>query len=308
MQANYTLAKDPLSLDRIRSILTRLEDTIIFSLIERAQFAHNPNIYERGVFKELEALQFKGSWLEWFLKETEIFHGAPPFLRFHPFRAASKPLTHLGHRSESAEVHKASAIPSRRLPASNAPQNSPDEYPFTTGLPDPVLPPPEYPPILYPNNVNVNATILSFYIHSVVPRIAARATLHLACLKRSKGIIGDNELEDDGNYGSAATVDVEVLQAISKRVHYGPSISPSYLNHRSSNTHLTLLSRQICVRVQVQARPGRLHPAHPASRRQSAGRSHHETRGRTALAGTPTEEGDALCAGFCQRWRATAQL
>jgi chorismate mutase len=76
MQANYMLAKDPLSLDRIRSILTRLEDTIIFSLIERAQFAHNPKIYERGVFKELEALQFKGSWLEWFLKETEAFHGA----------------------------------------------------------------------------------------------------------------------------------------------------------------------------------------------------------------------------------------
>jgi hypothetical protein len=77
MQANYTLAKDPLSLDRIRSILNRFEDTIIFSLIERAQFAHNPKIYERGVFRELEALQFKGSWLEWFLRETEAFHGAP---------------------------------------------------------------------------------------------------------------------------------------------------------------------------------------------------------------------------------------
>jgi len=76
MQANYTLAKDPLSLERIRSILNRLEDTIIFSLIERAQFAHNPKIYERGVFRELEALQFEGSWLEWFLKETEAFHGA----------------------------------------------------------------------------------------------------------------------------------------------------------------------------------------------------------------------------------------
>lgn len=77
MQANYTLSKNPLSLERIRSILTRLEDTIIFSLIERAQFAHNPKIYERGVFKELKALKFDGSWLEWFLKETEIFHGAP---------------------------------------------------------------------------------------------------------------------------------------------------------------------------------------------------------------------------------------
>jgi hypothetical protein len=76
MQANYMLSKDPLSLDRIRSILTRLEDTIIFSLIERAQFAHNPKIYEHGVFKELKALEFEGSWLEWFLKETEAFHGA----------------------------------------------------------------------------------------------------------------------------------------------------------------------------------------------------------------------------------------
>jgi chorismate mutase len=80
MQANYTLSRNPLSLDRIRSILNRLEDTIIFSLIERAQFAHNPKIYERGVFKELKALQFTGSWLEWFLKETEAFHGVPPRL------------------------------------------------------------------------------------------------------------------------------------------------------------------------------------------------------------------------------------
>jgi chorismate mutase len=102
-------------------------------------------------------------------------------------------------------------------------RNSPDEYPFTTGLPDPILPGPEYPPILHPNNINVNASILSFYIRSIVPRISVQATLMLACLKRSKGIIGDDELEDDGNYGSAATVDVEVLQAISKRVHYGLS-------------------------------------------------------------------------------------
>ena len=33
--------------------------------------------------------------------------------------------------------------------------------------------------------------------------------------------MGDEEYEDDGNYGSAATLDVEVLQSISKRVHYG---------------------------------------------------------------------------------------
>lgn len=72
---NFMLVEDPLSLDRIRSVLTRLEDTIIFSLIERAQFASNPRIYQRGGFKELKDLGFSGSWLEWFLKEIESFHG-----------------------------------------------------------------------------------------------------------------------------------------------------------------------------------------------------------------------------------------
>ena len=75
---NFTTGEDPLSLERIRSVLIRLEDTIIFSLIERAQFAHNPRIYQKGVFEELSKLGFHGSWLEWFLKETEYFHG--PFI------------------------------------------------------------------------------------------------------------------------------------------------------------------------------------------------------------------------------------
>lgn len=75
MQSNLMVG-DPLSLDRIRSVLTRLEDTIIFSLIERAQFAHNPRIYQRGAFAELRELGFSGSWLEWFLKEIESFHCA----------------------------------------------------------------------------------------------------------------------------------------------------------------------------------------------------------------------------------------
>lgn len=75
-QANYLTAHDPLSLDRIRNMLIRLEDTIIFALIERAQFAHNPKIYVRGAFPQLTEAGCDGSWLEWFLKETEIFHGA----------------------------------------------------------------------------------------------------------------------------------------------------------------------------------------------------------------------------------------
>ena len=239
MQANYMLAKDPLSLDRIRSILTRLEDTIIFSLIERAQFAHNPRIYDRGVFKELEALGFKGSWLEWFLKETETFHGAQ-----YIFPHYLKSNAHL-YLSKSTEVHKVVVFLFRAASPSDL-QISPDEYPFTTGLPAPILPPPEYPPILYPNKVNANASILSFYVRSIVPRITVQATLVLASLKRSKRITGDDELEDDGNYGSAATVDVDVLHAISKRVHYGLSSLPLSFQCPTDE-----LPRQVCIRVEI---------------------------------------------------------
>ncbi|KAG2134361.1 chorismate mutase [Suillus cothurnatus] len=168
LSQNFMLEKDPLSLERIRQILVRLEDTIIFDLIERAQFAHNPRIYIRGSFQELRDMEFDGSWLE-----------------------------------------------------------CPDEYPFTSNLPVPVLLPLAFPKILHPNTINANPSILSFYTRSIVPRITRRATLALAAIKRSNGIIGDEEYEDDGNYGSAATIDVEVLQAISKRVHYGKFVSES---------------------------------------------------------------------------------
>jgi len=185
LSQNFMLEQDPLSLDRIRSILVRLEDTIIFDLIERAQFAHNPRMYIRSAFPELQEMGFQGSWLDWFLKEIETFHAK-----------------------------------ARRY-------TSPDEYPFTSDLPEPVLKSLDFPKILYPNDINANPSILSFYTRSIVPRITRRATLALAATKRSKGIIGDDEYEDDGNYGSAATIDVEVLQAVSKRVHYGKFVSES---------------------------------------------------------------------------------
>ncbi|THG94249.1 hypothetical protein EW145_g8178, partial [Phellinidium pouzarii] len=162
------MAGDPLSLERIRSTLVRLEDTIIFSLIERAQFAHNARIYARGGIGELTALGVEGSWLEWFLKETESFH---------------------------------------------------DEYPFTPAseLPAPLLPTLKYPSLLHANTVNVNPTILSLYI-ALVPRITQAAS------RRASDSVAN---DDDGQYGSAATLDVEVLQALSKRVHFGKFVSES---------------------------------------------------------------------------------
>ena len=104
-----------------------------------------------------------------------------------------------------------------------SPFPSPDEHPFTSisELPKPLLPPLEYPKILHPNNINVNSTILTFYVHSIVPRITHHATSALVAQKQARGMTGDEVFDDDGNYGSAAIIDVEILQGISKRVHYG---------------------------------------------------------------------------------------
>lgn len=41
-------------------------------LIERAQFALNKKIYDPQGFKD--QIDFEGSWLDWFLFETESFH------------------------------------------------------------------------------------------------------------------------------------------------------------------------------------------------------------------------------------------
>ncbi|WWC92403.1 chorismate mutase [Kwoniella dendrophila CBS 6074] len=175
---NFTSGADVselLSLDHIRTQLIRLEDTIIFLLIERAQFALNEKIYQAGAFKD--ELGFDGSWLEWFLFEIECFHAK-----------------------------------ARRY-------TSPDEHAFTPldKLPQPLIKPQALPSILHrPSathpSVNVNSKILDFYVKQIVPGIVSSSRLGL---------------EDDGNYGSAATRDVEVLQALSRRIHFGMFVSES---------------------------------------------------------------------------------
>lgn len=63
-----------LDLNSIRSVLVRLEETIIFNLIERAQFSHNARCYQPGAFAE-ELPDWQGSWLDWILLGTEEFQG-----------------------------------------------------------------------------------------------------------------------------------------------------------------------------------------------------------------------------------------
>ncbi|PWY98731.1 chorismate mutase [Testicularia cyperi] len=161
-----------LSLDNIRAVLIRLEDTIVFQLIERAQFARNAKCYVPGAFTELKNKEgWTGTWLSWFLKETESTH---------------------------AKV--------RRFEA-------PDEYPFTDPklLPKPILAPVQYPSLLWPHDVNVNDQIMKFYVDEILPNIT-----------RS---LGQNA--DDGHYGSSAIRDIEVLSAMSRRIHFGMFVSES---------------------------------------------------------------------------------
>jgi len=68
-----------------------------------------------------------------------------------------------------------------------------------------VLPLLSFPDVLKPNTVNLNNKIMSLYLEK------------LLCLFCAEG--------DDAQYGSSATADIAVLQALSKRIHFGKYIA-----------------------------------------------------------------------------------
>jgi chorismate mutase len=187
-------------------------------LIERSQFAHNPRCYVKGGISALKEHGFDGSWLQWFLKETETFQGERKGgIKCDGWNTDGPQPKLVDSRGES---YKVTSNPLTCI----KPGFSPDETPFSSDLPEPILPSLNYPKILHPNTVNVNPSIIYFYVHNFVPRITQSATLSVAAANRARGIVGEAEFDDDGNYGSAANIDVEILQAISKRVHYGGSV------------------------------------------------------------------------------------
>ncbi|KAF9914957.1 chorismate mutase aro7 [Lobosporangium transversale] len=102
---------------------------------------------------------------------------------------------------------------------------SPDEYPFTSPLPEPVLPPLNFPPVLHKNDINVNKDIMERYLKDIVPKICPPG--------------------DDQNYGSSATRDVECLQALSKRIHYGKFIAESkFIDPKEQKTYIRLIQNK----------------------------------------------------------------
>lgn len=153
-------AHPDLALGHIRNVLTRLEETIIFGIIERAQFLQNAIIYQpRGVGPQLG----DESLLGFLLHECECSH---------------------------AKVRR---------------YTSPDEYPFYDGLPAPVLPGLQYDNPLRPNRVNLNPEIRHAYETEMIPFFCAPG--------------------DDRQWGSSAVNDVYLLQALSKRIHYGKFVA-----------------------------------------------------------------------------------
>lgn len=154
---------EQLLLSNIRNVLARLEETIIFELIERAQFKHNDIIYQPGAF---------GSILD-----------GESLVGFH-----------------LREIENVQARIRR--------YTSPDEIPFFSNLPDPVLPPLHYADNpLHSNTVNINARIRAIYEEEIIPHICSSG--------------------DDKQYGSSSMCDVTCLQALSKRIHYGKFVAES---------------------------------------------------------------------------------
>lgn len=60
-----------LDLQNIRAVLIRLEETIIFALVERAQFKINARVYQPG---GIRIPNFSGSFLDYLLRGTEHLH------------------------------------------------------------------------------------------------------------------------------------------------------------------------------------------------------------------------------------------
>mmetsp|Transcript_8807 Transcript_8807/g.21551 ORF Transcript_8807/g.21551 Transcript_8807/m.21551 type:complete len:399 (+) Transcript_8807:167-1363(+) len=165
-----------LSLDSIRASLIRQEETIIFALIERAQFRQNNVVYEPGA-SSLDSIVNSNdeSFLEHMLTETEKLHSG---LR----------------RYKSPEEH---AFYPEKL-RNDCEQFLKQDLEYDSGL---------LSDIGDASKVNFNEILLKKYINKVVPSICAKG--------------------DDEQHGSSVLNDIAVLQALSKRVHYGKFVAES---------------------------------------------------------------------------------
>ncbi|CAK7233031.1 chorismate mutase aro7 [Sporothrix curviconia] len=191
-----------LDLSRIRDQLIRLEDTITFHLIERAQFPLNKSIYEPGAVQIRDAPAV-ASVLTW-------------------------PLSVLaGKRSKQYSFMDWYLSQQEALQSRIRRFESPDENPFfPEAVQAPILKPLNYPDVLHPNDVVVNDRIKQYYVETLLPQV---------CADFGRGDRGETQ----ENYGSSATCDIAVLQALSRRIHFGKFVAES--KFRSETEKFTAL-------------------------------------------------------------------
>lgn len=174
-----------LDLGNIREALVRMEDTIVFDLIERSQFFSSPLVYLKNTIK---VQGFDGLFLEWLLLQLERIH---------------------------SQVRRYEA---------------PDEVAF---FPDQLLPPLlpslNYPKVLalYYRDVNVNSDIYKFYVENIVPEVACAAG------------------EQQENSGLVAVCDVEALQALSRRIHFGKFVAEAKYQADKEGYRKLILARDV---------------------------------------------------------------
>ncbi|KAI3468324.1 hypothetical protein Pfo_024987 [Paulownia fortunei] len=97
---------------------------------------------------------------------------------------------------------------SEALQAKAGRYTSPEENAFfPDSLPSPLLPPLNRTLVLHPPgaSININEKILNLYLKMLLPLIAVEG--------------------DDGNYAATAASDLDCLQALSRRIHYGKFVA-----------------------------------------------------------------------------------
>ncbi|KAK6927640.1 hypothetical protein RJ641_006231 [Dillenia turbinata] len=159
-----------MTLEEVRDSLIRQEDTIVFSLIERARFPMNSFAYED--VSSFAISGFSTSLLKYFVKEIEATNakvGRYESPEEHPFFPDDLPNSLIAPRNDSQTYHELQFL-----------------HPAAA-------------------SINVNNHIWDFYLKQLRPLIAAEG--------------------DDGNYASSAASDLQCLQALSRRIHYGKFVA-----------------------------------------------------------------------------------
>lgn len=129
--------------------------------------------------------------------------------------------------------HSASVATPRELTSQCNPQvhsmmrrySRPEQYPFSNGLPVPVLPLQKFPQLLQANSINMNERIKMLYLNQMIKTCARRG---VAC---------------DDSFGQSVMSDISCLQALSEYIHHSKYLA-EYAFATENNEYQDLILRQ----------------------------------------------------------------